>query len=240
MVIFLTACVDDSPSRNVSSEEKASTYLDMGVRYLEMGQLKFAKENLEKALDLNSSNADIHDATAVLYERLKEPEQARKHYEISLQISADNPQSQNNYGRFLCEQGNYTEGLLHLNLALKMPLNNRRWFALTNTGRCLLQQGDKTQAEAYFREALLLQNDYPPALLEMLKISYHEAKYLSAEAFLQRYQNVAELTAETLWYAVQIEFALEHKALAETYRSRLWSEFPVSEEAKRLRTATGN
>ena len=234
---FLTACVDDSPSKNVTSEEKAVTYLDMGIRYMDMGELRFAKENFEKALDMDSNNPNIHNAAAALYEKIREPENASNHYQTSLRLDSDNPQSQNNYGRFLCEQGALAEGLEHLNLALNMPLNNRRWFALTNAGRCLLKQAQKPRAEAYFREALQLQPDYSPALLEMMKISYNDAKYLSAKAFLQRYQTVAQPSPDFLWYAMQIETALEHKNLAQQYKNALLNEFPASEEAMRVKTS---
>jgi type IV pilus assembly protein PilF len=239
--LSLIACSwDNSASSKMSNAEKATTYLDMGVRYMEIGQLKSAKENLEKALDLETSNADMYNALAVLNEKLKEPNNARQYYEKSLNIDPNNPQSQNNYGRYLCEQGNYAEGMIHLNIALNMPLNNRRWFALTNAGRCLLKQGDKIQAEAYFRESLLLQPNYHPALLEMLKLSFHEGKTLSAQAFLQRYQSLTGMDAEALWYAIQIELALDHKTIADKYRYQLLNEFPMSEEAKRIRNAINN
>jgi type IV pilus assembly protein PilF len=234
---LLTACVSDSPSTNVTSAEKAQTYLTMGIRYMDMGELKIAKENLEKALDWDSNNPDIHNAAAALYERIREPENAKSHYQTSLRLDPENPQTQNNYGRFLCESGAVAEGLDHLNTALNMPLNSRRWFALTNAGRCLLKQGQQQQAESYFREALLQQGDYPPALLEMLKISYDDGKYLPAKAFLQRYQTVAAPTPEFLWYAMQIESALDHKAIAQQYRSALLTQFPNSDEAKRVATA---
>ena len=235
-VILLTACASNGFS-DVSSAEKAQTYLTMGVRYMDMGELKFAKDNLEKALDLDSGNSEIHNAAAALYERIQEPENARSHYQTALQLEADDPQTQNNYGRFLCESGAYVEGLAHLNLALNMPLNNRRWFALTNAGRCLLKSAQKTLAEGYFREALQLQPDYSPALLEMVKLTYNEGNYMSAKAFLQRYQSVAAATAEFLWYAMQTEYALEHKNLAEHYRTMLLNDFPNSDEAKRVRMA---
>ncbi len=236
LLLSVTACVSDSPSSATSSEEKAITYLEMGVRYMEIGELKVAKENLEKALDEDSGNAEVHNAAAVLYERIRDPEAASSHYQTSLRLDADNPQIQNNYGRFLCEQGQFEEGMQYLESAVNMPLNSRPWFALTNAGRCLLKRGDKRKAEQYFRQALQLQNDYPPALLEMLKLTYRSGQYLSAQAFLQRYHSaMAGHTPESLWYGMQIEGVLEHKALAEQYRKRLVNEFPTSEEANRIK-----
>lgn len=237
--IFLTAC-NNSPSKDVTSEEKAKTYLDMGLRYMEMGELKIAKENLEKALDWDSSNPDIHNAAGALYERIQETENAGNHYKTALRLDTENPQSQNNYGRFLCEHGSPDEGMGHLNIALNMPLNNRRWYALANAGRCLIKLGQKQRAEAYFLEALQLQNDYAPVLLEISKLNYVDGNYLSAKAFLQRYQNVAAHSPESLWYAIQIETALNHKAAAGQYKTQLLNSFPSSDEAKRVQTAISN
>lgn len=239
VIVFLSlitcACISTGPAESTTSEEKAITYLEMGVRYMEMGELRTAKESLEKALDWDSNNASIHDAIAVLSERIAEPDNAASHYRSSLRIDDENPQTQNNYGRFLCEQGQFEEGMRYLESAVNMPLNNRKWFALTNAGRCILKQGDKIKAEAYFREALLLQSDYAPALLEMLKISYSSGQYLSARAFLQRYQgNVTVYNAESLWYGMQVERALEHRSLAEQYRKKLLTDYPLSEEASRV------
>ncbi len=236
IILSTTACVSDGGSSATSSEEKAITYLEMGVRYMEIGELKVAKENLEKALDEDSSNAEVHNAAAVLYERIRDPDAASSHYQTSLRLDAENPQIQNNYGRFLCEQGQLDEGLYYLEAAVAMPLNNRQWFALTNAGRCLLKKGEKRKAEQYFRQALQLQSDYAPALLEMLKIAYRSGQYLSAQGFLQRYQiAMSGHTPESLWYGMQIEGVLEHKALADQYRKRLLNDFPTSEEAKRIK-----
>lgn len=234
--VLLTGCFNTNPS-DVTSSEKALTYLNMGVRYMDMGELRFAKDNLEKALDWDSNNPEIHNAAAALYEKIQELEKARSHYQSALRLDAQNPQTQNNYGRFLCETDSQAEGLQYLNTALNMPLNNRRWFALTNAGRCLIKQGQKTQAEAYFREALQLQPDYSPALLEMLKLAYNDGKYMSAKAFAQRYQNVAQPRPDFLWYAMQIEYSLDHKYLAEQYKASLLNDYPNSDEAKRVKTA---
>jgi len=232
--LYLTACVQVNPRKDMSSEEKANVYLQMGVRYMEMGRLNVAKKNLEKALDEDSSSAGVHSAIAVLYERIKRFGDAKTHYQRAISLDNENPQPKNNYGRFLCEQGDYQQGLAHLTVALNMPLNTRKWFALTNAGICQSKQGNKKQAEIYFRQALKLNWDYAPALLEMQKISYHQREYMSARAFLQRYLGVAQETAETLWYAYQTERSLHDAQAAENYRLKLLKKFPDSVEAKKI------
>ena len=104
-------------------------------------------------------------------------------------------------------------------------------------GLCELKNAKQSLAEANFRQALQTNSQYSPALLEMQKISYGKGKFLSARAFLERYLAVANHTSETLWYAVQTERALGNKSLVEKYKEKLFSLYPLSMEAKQLKTA---
>ena len=221
----------------MSSKEKAALYLQMGVRYMELNMLKTAKENLDIALDLDTNNAEIYNALGVIYERLNQNAVARQNYQKALAIDGNNYRIKNNYGRFLCARNQYNEGIRLLNEALKMPLNNRKWFAYTNIGLCELKNAKPTLAETNFRKALQSNSQYSPALLEMQKISYGKGKFLSARAFLERYLAVTSHTPESLWYAVQTERALGNNALVEKYKEQLFRSFPLSAQAKQLKTA---
>ncbi len=236
--LLVNACAGNQGSKDyMSDEKKAALYLQMGVRYLEMDMLKPAKENLELAEQMDANNADTHNALGVLYERMKQYQKTRDQYQQALELDAENAEIKNNYGRYLCERGEYEKGVQLLTQALAMPLNNRKWFAYTNLGRCKLNQGDQQKAENFFRQALQENKAYTPALFEMQKISYRSGKYMSARAFMQRYLSSAKHNSESLWYAVQTERALGNKQTADEYRELLFKLFPASKEADQLKTA---
>lgn len=236
MVSFITACVRSGSSKTeLSKEQQARLYLDMGARYLEMGMLTTAKEKLEIAENIDSENSNIQNGLAALYERMKLHSEAKEHYQKAVALDEGNFGAKNNYGRYLCESGDYEAGLNLLKQALTLPLNSRQWFAYTNIGRCELIKGKKQEAELNFRTALQINKNYAPALFEMQKISYHAEKYMSARAFLQRYLAVSKHNAETLWYAVQTERALGDIKTAEAYKNKLFNLFPVSKEAQQLK-----
>jgi len=235
-ILFLTGCASSSKN-SMNDKEQAVLNLQLGARYMEMGMLSVAKEKLEKANQLDSDNAEVHNALAVLNERLKRYDVSRTHFEKAMDLNPDNASIKNNYGRFLCATGSYQEGVVLLKQALAMPLNDRRWFALTNMGLCYLKQGKKNQAEMAFRKALQENTSYSPALLEMQKISYQHRNYLSARAFLERYLAVAKQTSESLWVGLQTERALGDKTQAEQYRQQLLTLFPASKQAQQVRTA---
>lgn len=217
--------------------EAADTQLQLGVRYMSMDKLAIAKQHLERSIDLDSRNVEAHNALAFLYEKLKNPDAARKNYERALKLDDEDLSVLNNFGRFLCERGEYEEGMAYLETAVHSPLNNRQWLAATNLGRCALAQQQSTLAEAYLRQALQLQPDYAPALQTMQKLSYQNGDFWAAKGFYERYSGVSQQTAETLWYAYQTERALGNQEAAERYKNQLMESFPLAEETKRIYSA---
>lgn len=232
--LFVTTLVACGLASSTKSDNSEDVHLQLGVRYLSMNKLELAKENLLLALKNNSDNTQAHNALAVLYEKLNQPDKAKDHYQIALNLTPDDLGVKNNFGRFLCEHGEFEEGMALLSEASSNPLNDRQWLALTNAGRCLLSKGQKQQAETYFRQALQLNNTYAPALSEMQKVAYQNGDFWAAKGFLQRYLGVAEHTPETLWFAAQAERALGNKELAGEYKNLLLEKFPLSNEAKKI------
>lgn len=234
LVLFMTTLAACSSTGNSKDNNSDDIHLQLGVRYLSMNKLELAKENLLLALKDNSGNAQAHNALAFLYEKLNQADNAKDHYETALSLASDDLGVQNNFGRFLCEHGEFEEGMALLSKASVNPLNDRQWLALTNAGRCALGMGQKPQAENYFRQALQLNNAYAPALSEMQKIAYEKSDFWAAKGFLQRYLSVADHTPETLWIAAQVERALGNRELAREYKSLLLEKFPLSNEAKKI------
>lgn len=239
ITVFSAACslLPGDGKDSMSNVEKAKLNLQMGVRYLDMGMLDIAQEKLETAESLDSGNAEIYNALAVFYERIKDYEEASDSYKSAIDKDPDNFSTKNNYGRFLCDHGETGKGIQLLQEALDSPMNNRTWIALTNMGICLGKQNETPRSEEYFRQALVLNAEYPPALLEMMKISFNNHQFMSARAFLERYLGVAAHTPSTLWFAFQTERALGNMQAADEYKQQLMTHYPTSKEAQEIKTA---
>lgn len=226
-VLGLAACA--------SAEKKKAevdVYLQLGVRYLSMNKLEVAKENLEHVLAMDSNNVQAHNALGFLYEKIERYPEAREHYQTAFKLSPDDLSIQNNFGRFLCERREYDQGVALLTKAIANLLNDRPWLALTNAGLCQLGMGQQQKAKAYFKQALQVNGNYAPALLEMQKISYQNREYWLAKSYLQRYVSVGPQTAESLWIAAQTERALGNNGLANEYQTELLEKFPLSNQAR--------
>jgi len=231
LVLVLSSCAS-STGNAPKDEDLASIHLQLGVRYMDLNKLEIAKENLQLALKKDRKNAQVHNAFAFLYEKLNDHDKAKEHYEKALDLTPNDWSVQNNFGRFLCDRGEYEQGMDLLTQAISTQLNDRQWLALTNAGRCQQAMKQQQSAKAYFKQALILNNTYPPALLEMQKISYQSGDYWAAKGYLQRYLSVADHTSGTLWFGMQTERALGKTGLAKEYQSLLLQKFPLSDEAK--------
>ncbi|MCK5888504.1 MAG: type IV pilus biogenesis/stability protein PilW [Methylococcales bacterium] len=233
---LMTACVKTGRS-SASNEEKASVNLKIGMRYLEMNMLEIAKKNLEKAADLDSSNASIYNALGILHERLNQSTVAKEYYQRATKLDKESSSSANNYGRILCISGDYEEGIAQFQKSADAPFNDKKWLAYTNMGLCQLNNKNEKAAENSFRKALKKNRKYAPALAEMQKISYHAKNYMSARAFLERYLEIKKHTSGTLWYGIQTAQSLGNVKRTEKYKAQLFQSFPTSKEALRVKSA---
>jgi type IV pilus assembly protein PilF len=234
LAMSFTACSWFSSSSSPSSEKPSDIYLQLGVRYMDLNKLELAKENLEKALEKDRTNARAHSALAYLYERINHFDDARRQYENALSILPDDISIENNYGRFLCDRREFDKGLGYLKAATSNMLNDRVWIALTNSARCYLGMGQRDQAAQNLQQALNQNGNYAPALMEMQKISYQSGEYRAAQDYLQRYLGQEGHTPGTLWIAIQTEQALGNNSLANEYRTLLLDKFPTSNEARQI------
>jgi type IV pilus assembly protein PilF len=230
-VVLLAACAGNPQTPAVTKSlaaAKANTQL--GIEYLRSGDLERSRNRLERAISMAPDYAPAHDAIAILYGQVGDYEAAEKHYRKSLRLDPGNAATRNNYGQFLCKQGRYDKAASAFKKAADNAYYRTPWVPLTNAGICLMDVPDNAQAELFFRQALAVQPTYAPALLNMGKISFAGGDYLSARAYIERYQQVVKHTADSLWLAIQTEYALKDYQAWGNYALQLRRDFPDSEQ----------
>ena len=141
----------------------------------------------------------------------------------------------NNYGQFLCQEARYDEAEEIFLKAAQNPLYSTPEIALSNAGTCAMAQSKLDIAETHFRNALEKNPRVAVALIQMSQISYENANYLSARAYLQRYLEISPHTAKSLWLGIRIERELGDKNTLSSYTLLLKNKFPDSREAALLK-----
>jgi type IV pilus assembly protein PilF len=153
---------------------------------------------------------------------------AERSYRRALEMNQDDPNLLNNYGVFLCGRGDATRADGMFKRAAQNPRYGSPEVAYTNAGVCARKKPDNTLAESYFRQALERNPNFAEALGQMILLSVDRGNYLTARAFLQRYENVAKPTREILLLGVRTEMALGDRKAADRYSERLRTEYPAA------------
>lgn len=230
LVAALTACSSlppiepEQPVRSndpMSNLSASDVFTQMGVRYMEAGQYQIALGDLEKALEYDDENSETYNALGVLHERLEEPAKAEAAFKRALTLKPDHYGARNNYGRFLCGRGRFDEAFQQFRIVTGTKLYSQPWIPLTNAGVCAKSAGRLAEAEVYLRQALEANPSFPPALLELARVSRERGNNLAARGLLQRYLAAVGPTRESLQLSLEVETALGNQTGAESAARRL-------------------
>ncbi len=132
----------------------------------------------------------------------------------------------NNYGAWLCQQGQAAESLVWFDRAQRAPGNPAVAEAQSNAGSCALDAGQFERAERDLRAALSALPGNPVALEAMAQLSFRQGRYMEARAFAERRIAAAPATRSVLQLASQIEARLGDRAASDRYLQRIRQEFP--------------
>jgi len=235
---LLSACnpaVDPSSNQNIrpsrGTNDVATANLNLGIAYLKQGEYESALEKLERARAADPGYSGTYNVIGLLYQQIDQPEKAEKNFKKALSLNSNDSSTLNNYGNFLCQQNRLEEAQDTFLKAAENPLYQTPEIAITNNGLCLYSNQKKDEAKEYFQQALQINPQVPQALIKMSELALDDFNYLSARAFLQRFQQVSRHTARSLWLGIQIERELGDKDAVSSYALLLKNSFPDSDEA---------
>lgn len=237
--VFLLACA--SAAKKDEAYKIAQSNVQLGIGYLKQGRVEDALIKLQKAVDVAPDYPEAQSSIALVYQQLGEFEKSREHYEKALELQPDSGIIHNNFATLLCRSGKPLEAETHFLKAIKSRGYKTPAQALENLGACMMQVPNLDKAEKYLRQALQMNPRLPGALLQMARIGLEKKRYMSGRAYLQRYQEVAEMNPESLWLGIQVEKQLGDKKAVMDFENQLRRKFPDSNETRLLLEAmSGN
>jgi type IV pilus assembly protein PilF len=221
-------------TKAAQAQDAARIHTELGQRYMAAGDLQTALEKLTKALQFDPGYAPAHTVIAVLYERINKLPEAEQHYRKAVALEPAKGAPNNNLGVFLCHTGKIAEANAYFRKAVADPFYQTPDVALTNAGVCQLRANDVTGAEASFRDAIARNPGNGEALFQLANTLYLNKDAFRARAFIQRFDTLGKPTAAALKLGYDVESRLGNSEGALTYRKRLLSQFPDSEQAHAL------
>ncbi len=220
--------------RGGDNRQAAEVNTELAAGYMREGEKKVAMEKIRRAIDFDGGYAPAHHVHALLLQRLGEDEEAGEAFARAVRLDGDNSEMANNYGGFLCSQGDYDRAQQMLRRAYEDPLYDTPEYALVNSGRCYQRAGEPDKAIEQFRRALDEGARQPGALLGLAQSLLETGEAEKAAEAMRRYESRHRHTARSLGVAIDIDRAVGDREALKNHRLILRGRFPDSSEAKAL------
>ncbi len=215
-ILALSACAS-SPAR---TPEAARINTDLGMAYLERGQLSLSKERFEKALAQRPDMPGALSGFGLLLERMGQREQAVAYHQRAVE-SSQNQAGHSAYRNALavaqCRVERYGEAFKNFALAADNPLNEAPEFASANAALCALQQRDALNAERWARRALGIRPRFADANLALAEALLLQGRPRDALDLMNQFHRQSAGDAQSLSLAVKVALAAGDTQAASAY-----------------------
>ncbi len=213
---------------------RAKAHTELAGAYLERGNLGVAMEEVRLALKADANYAPAYNLLGLVQMDLRENAEAERAFERALQLNPTDPDTNHNYGWFLCRSGREEESLRYFLNAVKNPLYAQPQKSYALAAGCAMQKNNQKDALDFYDRSLRLDPTYPPALIGLAQLRYRRGELRDARALVTRYNKAVEPTAESLWLALRIERRLGDRTAEGTYATQLRRRFAGSPEYQQL------
>ena len=217
-----------------SATERARTFTELAAAYYERAQYKIALDELRKAIAADSGYGPAYNVYGLIYMDLAEDKLAEDNFRRAIELNPGDSNARTNFGWFLCTRGQYEAGQAQFAEALSNPLYAQPERAMTNAGLCAEKKGDLLLAEQNLLSALKLQPDNPNTILKLANLNLRQGRLMDARRLLDRHDERAPQSAESLWLGVRLERKLGDRSQEAAYGLQLRKNFPNSKETQLL------
>jgi serine/threonine-protein kinase len=174
----------DSARRAVELDDQLlPVHLTMGLIHAAAGEHQQAIESFEKALKLESENADAVRELANAYDAAGRPQDAEATFRRAIELRPDSWAAYNALGVFYNQHGRFTEAVPWFRRVIDLTPDN--YFAYANLGAMYLRLGRHAEAAAMLERSLAL-NPSSQSYSNLGTVYYFQEKYRqAAEMYLK-------------------------------------------------------
>lgn len=255
MLILLAGCqsTPDAPLSNnyqgvapenrvYDKEEVAKTRTSLAAQHIKARQLDIAKNQLEMALKADNRYAPAYDMMGVLLQTEGSNAnlvRAEEFFKKAVALDPNLMQARNNYGVYLSLMGKNQEAVQQFEIAGAALGYEGRTRALENLGVVYLKLGNRDAAKSAFMRAIDANTGSIKARTELIDMYLQDNNTVLAKQLLGEinamYGNTP-LLPTILLQSIQIAVAEGNERVKQTQAQKLLSQYPLSDEAKRLKT----
>lgn len=216
---------------------RARIHTELASLYFQDNNMAVAMEELQIAIAADPNYAPAYSVRGLVNNYLRETAAAESDFSKALALTPTDPEVNNNYGWFLCQQrGREKQAISHFMTALKNPLYATPDRAYLNAGTCALRANDLEAAEDYLQKGLRVARDARPQLrFQLANVWYQRSNYAGARMQLAEALKPIEQAGGTpgpefLWLGLRIERKLGNNAASGDFAASLRKNYPESSE----------
>lgn len=162
---YLVGCANlpstpqDESQPHKTTSEAVKARINLALAYLEQNDFPKAKQNIDKALNHDNQDYLPYSVLAYYYQQIGEQSNAEITYQKALELSQaqtkdkqPRPDVRNNYGAFLCKQGNFAQAYQQFEWALQ---SNAPYYHQADTLENIALCANQAKNRAKQTEALM-------------------------------------------------------------------------------------
>ena len=157
-------CVSQS-SVDFNKQQAAKARVELALGYLQQEDFVQAKLNLDKAFEHDDRYYLVHSALAHFYQLQGDTEKAKQAYLQAIKLDDKQGDVYNNFGAFLCGQGEFEQAYSQFNAALAAPNYYHQADTYENIALCAFA-GKQTDV---YQQALDKLRQVDPSRVEKLR-----------------------------------------------------------------------
>jgi type IV pilus assembly protein PilF len=235
---LLAGCVSNGQKtvdgRPIDENGAANANMKLGIAYMQQNKLALAKEKLERAEKQDPKNYEVYWGLASLAERLNNPVDAERNYQMAMRLAPGKPEVSNTYAVFLCRNGHVDRALPLYDKVIADPLYPTPWAAATNAAVCLRSEKRNGDAVPYLQKALALRPDFIPAVVELVDVQISTGKPTEARATADKFLGIGRKSPDVLLVAARAAVAEGNCGATEVYSRMLKRDYASSPQTSSL------
>ncbi len=217
-------------SMPTSVHQRALARANLGLAYLEQGQVAQAENNLNQALQLVPDDQQIQLAMIAFFMQTDAHQKAKQLYDSLLARYPDDHQILHNYGTFLCQQGEYRSAIGYFQQAIR---SGDAADSYENMARCAAKHGFLSESIASLQNLIQVSPNRTDILLEFGHWFIKNEQWPQVTSVIHEYEKIVPVSAELLWLKLQLALKQKNQMQVTQLGEQLTMLYPFSQPAKR-------
>ena len=238
LVIGLQACVTVEESRfskKASPEKAVDNYTQLGLGYLQKGRPDWARDRLQRALEINPDDPQANDAMGLVWQTEGELDLAEESFKKALREDPDFTLARHHLGRLYARMKRHKEARDLLSEVANDRYYNNRVGAYNDMALNFYRMENSQGAIEAYSPSLRLAPYNVDALVNISTLLFEAQRYDESLKYFDRFDRLVERdqtehTAHSLWLGIKLLTIHQQTSRGVALAAQLKQRFPQSEE----------